>query len=68
MALRRQPSHKLVARSDVRRVTGLEPEEVLRRLDTQRLVCIDPSGRRSAFVRIPLALLTLEAEGMNDSG
>jgi hypothetical protein len=65
MAWRKESVHKLVALADVRRLTGLDPNEVLLRPDTQHLVRIDDSGRRSAFVRIPIALL-VQPEGMSD--
>jgi hypothetical protein len=48
---------------DVRRLTGLEPAEVLRRSDTQKLTSIDESGVREELVRVPVGLLIEEPEG-----
>ena len=47
---------------DVRRLTGLEPAEVLRRPGTQELTRIDVSGAREEVVRVPVELLTEEPE------
>jgi hypothetical protein len=47
----------LVARSDVRRLTGLEPEELLLHAETQELTTVDESGVRVEAVRIPVDLL-----------
>jgi hypothetical protein len=66
MAWRKEPAHRLVAVEDVQRLTGLAPREVLLRPDTQHLVRIDGSGKRVEFVRIPIALLTIQPEGMSD--
>ena len=54
---------RLVAMRDVRRLTGLEPTEVLRRPSTQELTRIDESGIREALVRVPVELLIEESEG-----
>jgi hypothetical protein len=62
MGWRKQAAHKLVALEDVRRLTGLDPEKVLLKPDTQHVVCINKGGRRSEFVRIPLQFLLAEAE------
>jgi hypothetical protein len=59
---RKQPGHRLVAFKDVRSLTGLDPEEVLLRRDTQQLVRVEKGGRRVQFIRIPLELLTAERE------
>jgi hypothetical protein len=56
------PSHRLVAIQDVRRLTGQNAQELLRRADTQLLVRIDKDGRREEMVRVPLDLLPEEAE------
>jgi hypothetical protein len=42
---------------------GLEPAEVLRRSDTQKLTSIDESGVREELVRVPVGLLIEEPEG-----
>ena len=62
MRWRKQPAHTLVAVKDIKRLTGLDPKEVLLRHDTQQLVRIDDEGRRVEFVRIPLELLSAEPE------
>jgi hypothetical protein len=41
MRWRKEPDHKLIALEDVRRLTGLDPVELLRRPDTQKLARID---------------------------
>jgi hypothetical protein len=51
---------------DVRRLTGLEPAQVLRRSDTQKLASIDESGVREELVRVPVELL-IEAGGLSRS-
>ena len=56
----RKPGFKLVAVKDVRRLTGLEPSELLRRPDTQQLTRVDEGGAREEFVRVPLELLSKE--------
>jgi hypothetical protein len=48
---------RLVAREDIRRLTGLEPEELLLCADTQELTTVDESGVRVEVVRIPVDLL-----------
>jgi hypothetical protein len=48
---------RLVAREDIRRLTGLEPEELLLYADTQELTTVDESGVRVEVVRIPVDLL-----------
>ena len=45
---------------DVRRLTGLEPWELLSRQNIQRLTRIDESGAREEFVRVPVELLIEE--------
>jgi len=56
----RKPGFKLVAVKDVRRLTGLEPSELLRRPNIQRLTRIDESGAREEFLRVPVELLIKE--------
>jgi hypothetical protein len=56
----RKPGFKLVAVKDVRRLTGLEPSELLRRPSTQRLTRVDESGAREEFLRVPVELLSKE--------
>jgi hypothetical protein len=56
----RKPGFKLVAVEDVRRLTGLEPSQLLRRPYTQRLTRVDESGAREEFVRVPVELLSKE--------
>jgi hypothetical protein len=56
----RKPGFKLVAVKDVRRLTGLEPSELLRRPNTQQLTRVDESGAREEFVRVPVELLSKE--------
>jgi hypothetical protein len=56
----RKPGFKLVAVKDVRRLTGLEPSELLCRPNTQQLTRVDESGAREEFVRVPLELLSKE--------
>ena len=60
---RKDPGFRLVALKDVRRLTGLEPAEVLRRPGTQRLTRIDESGAREELVRVPVEVLIEEREG-----
>ena len=56
----RKPGFKLIAIKDVRRLTGLEPWELLSRPNTQRLTRTDESGAREEFVRVPVELLIEE--------
>jgi hypothetical protein len=56
----RKPGFKLVALKDVRRLTGLEPSELLLRPNTQQLTRVDESGAREEFVRVPVELLSKE--------
>jgi hypothetical protein len=58
MRPRREPSHKLIALDDVERLTGLEPAELLRCPDTQKLARVDERGARVELVRVPIGLLT----------
>ena len=60
---RKDPGFRLVALKDVRRLTGLEPAEVLRRPGTQQLTRIDESGAREELVRVPVEVLIEEREG-----
>jgi hypothetical protein len=62
MRWRTAPRHKLLPLKDVRGETGLDPEEILRRPDTQRLVRIDGNGTREELVRIPVELLASELD------
>ena len=48
---------------DVRRLTGLEPTEALRRPGTQELTRIDESGVREELLRVPVELMIEEPEG-----
>jgi hypothetical protein len=45
---------------DVRRLTGLEPAELLHRPNIQQLTRVDESGAREEFLRVPVELLTKE--------
>jgi hypothetical protein len=56
----RKPGFKLVAVKDVRRLTGLEPAELLHRPNIQQLTRVDESGAREEFLRVPVELLTKE--------
>jgi hypothetical protein len=56
----RKPGFKLVAVKDVRRLTGLEPSELLRWPNTQQLTRVDESGAREEFLRVPVELLSKE--------
>jgi hypothetical protein len=56
----RKPGFKLVAVKDARRLSGLEPSELLRRPNTQRLTRVDESGAGEEFVRVPVELLSKE--------
>ncbi len=60
---RREPGFRLVAMKDVRRLTGLEPAEVLRRPGRQRPTRIDESGAREELLRVPIEVLIEEPEG-----
>jgi hypothetical protein len=60
MRWRKEPRHKLVPLEDVRGVTGLDADEILRLGDTQRLVRIDGNGTREELIRIPIELLNTE--------
>jgi hypothetical protein len=62
MRWRKEPGFRLVAVKDVRRLTGVEPAEVLRRPDTQELTRIDEFGVREDLVRVPVELLIEESE------
>ena len=61
MRWRREATHRLVAATEVQRLTGFSAKEVLLQRDTQRLVRIDEDGRRHEFVRIPVELLNADA-------
>ena len=56
----RKPGFKLVAVKDVRRLTGLEPSELLRQKNTQELTRVDESGAREEVLRVPVELLIKE--------
>jgi hypothetical protein len=56
----KRPGFKLVAVKDVRRLTGLEPSELLRQPNTQQLTRVDKSGAREEFLRVPVELLREE--------
>jgi hypothetical protein len=60
---RKDSGFRLVARKDVRRLTGLEPTEILDRPDTQTLTRIDRRGVRQELLRIPVELMIDQAEG-----
>ena|SRR5947207_3631562 len=51
---------KPVAVKDVRRLTGLEPSELLRRPNTQRLTRVDERGAPEECLRVPVELLSKE--------
>jgi hypothetical protein len=57
----RKPGFKLVAVKDVRRLTGLEPSELLRRPNIQQLIRVDESGAREEFLRVPVDLVSKES-------
>jgi hypothetical protein len=64
MRWRTAANHKLIALKDVRKLTGLDPAELLQHPDTQALERIDEHGGREELVRVPLSLLRdSEAEG-----
>ena len=56
MRWRKAPTHKLVPVKDVRRLTGIGPDELGARGDIQRFVSIDDSGGRKELARVPLEL------------
>jgi len=60
---RKDPGFRLIAMKDVRRLTGLEPAEVLRRPGTQKLTRIDERGVREELLRVPVELMIEEPEG-----
>lgn len=62
------PRHKLLPLTDVRGVTGLDPDEILCRPDTQRLVRIDGNGTREELIRIPIELLRTQPNDTEPSG
>jgi hypothetical protein len=64
---RREATHRLVAATEVQRLTGFDAKEILLQRDTQRLVRIDEDGRRHEFVRIPVELLNGDATAGDDS-
>jgi hypothetical protein len=53
----RKTSFKLIALKDVRRLTGLEPAELLLHSETQQLTRVAKGGAREEFVRVPAELL-----------
>lgn len=57
MRWHKEPTHRLVLLKDVERLTGLSPNELLRRTDTQQLVRLGKGDTREELVRIPVALL-----------
>jgi hypothetical protein len=57
MRWRKAPSHTLVARADVQRLTGSTAAEILTKSDTQALVRVAADGSREELLRIPLELL-----------
>jgi hypothetical protein len=56
----RRPGFRLVGVKDVRRLTGLEPSELLRRPNMQQLTRVEESGAREECVRVPVELLSKE--------
>ena len=56
MRWRKAPAHKLVPVADVRRLTGLGPDELGARGDIQRFTRIDESGGREELARVPIEL------------
>ena len=60
MPWRKEPRHKLVPLKEVRGATGLDPDEIMLRGGTQRLVRIDGNGVREELIRIPIELLLTE--------
>ena len=48
--------------TDVLRLTGLEPAELLRRPNVQQLTRVDESGEREELMRVPLEFLLDESE------
>ena len=63
---RNEPRHRLVSLKDVKRLTGLSLQEVLRRPDTQELVRLGKGGVREQLIRIPVELLTVPPEPAAD--
>jgi len=63
MRWRRAPDHKLIALGDLRRLTGLDPAELVHRPDIQRLARIDEAGGREELVRVPVQLLLTTQDG-----
>jgi hypothetical protein len=57
MRWRSKPSHTLVLKKDVRRLTGIDADEVLLLSGTQGLVRVSDKGAREELVRLPLTLL-----------
>jgi hypothetical protein len=53
----RKTSFRLIALKDVRRLTGLEPAELLLRTDSQQLTRVAKGGAREELVRVPTELL-----------
>ena len=60
MPWHRKPGFKLVAVKEVRRLTGLEVSELLRRPHIQQLTRIDERGARVELLRVPVELLIEE--------
>jgi hypothetical protein len=63
MPWKRRPGFKLVAVKEVRRLTGLEVSELLRRPNIQQLTRISESGAREELLRVPVELLIEERRG-----
>jgi hypothetical protein len=57
-----KPGFKLIALKDAMRLTGLEPEELLRLTNTQALTRVDENGAREECARIPVELLLARPE------
>jgi hypothetical protein len=53
----KEPTHWLISASDVQRLTGLSPNEIVLERDIQQLVRIDRDGARRDFFRVPAALV-----------
>lgn len=58
----KKPGYTFVALSDVRRLTGLEPAELLLLTNTQQLTRVDENGAREELVRLPIELLLEQTE------
>jgi hypothetical protein len=58
----KEPTHRLIAASDVKRLTGFSPHEIVRQRDIQQLILINPSGARRDFFRIPTSLVAERPE------